>query len=49
MSSKVSRENMPEYKYKAIDENGNPFSDVVEADSLEMANNILIARVYTPG
>ena len=39
---------MPEYKYKAIDENGNPFSDVVEADSLEMANNILIARGYIP-
>lgn len=39
---------MPKYAFQAINENGNTFSDVIEADSIEMANNMITARGYIP-
>ena len=39
---------MPKYTFQAINENGNTFSDVIEADSIDMANSILTARGYIP-
>ena len=39
---------MPIFSYKAIDGKGKTISDVVEADSIEMANNIILARGYIP-
>jgi len=39
---------MPKFSYQAINENGKTISDVVEADSIEMANNIILARGYIP-
>ena len=39
---------MRKYTYKALNENGNPVSGVVEAESVEMVNNILAARGYIP-
>ena len=39
---------MPKYTFQAINENGNTFSDVIEADSIDMANSILSARGYIP-
>lgn len=39
---------MPKFLYQAINESGNTISDVVEAESIEMANNILVARGYIP-
>ena len=39
---------MPKYTYRAINESGTTLSDVLEADSVEMANSILTARGYIP-
>lgn len=39
---------MPVYKFRAINESGSTFSDVVEAESVEMVNSILTARGYIP-
>ncbi len=39
---------MPKYIYKAINEIGNAVSGVIEAESLETANNALIARGNIP-
>jgi len=39
---------MPKYTFQAINENGNTFSDVLEADSVDMANSIITARGYIP-
>ncbi len=39
---------MPVYKFQAINERGSTFSDVIEAESVEMANSILTARGYIP-
>jgi type IV pilus assembly protein PilC len=39
---------MPKYTFQAINENGNTFSDVLEADSIDMANSIITARGYIP-
>lgn len=39
---------MPKYTFQAINENGNTFSDVIEADSIDMANSIISARGYIP-
>lgn len=39
---------MPKFSYSAINESGKTVSDVLEADSVEMANNTLIARGYIP-
>jgi type II secretory pathway component PulF len=39
---------MPKFSYRAINESGQTISDVLEADSIEMANNTLIARGYIP-
>ncbi len=37
---------MPKFFYQAINENGNTISGVVEAESIEMTNNILTSRGY---
>jgi type II secretory pathway component PulF len=39
---------MPKYNFQAINENGNTFSDVIEADSIDMANSMIMARGYIP-
>jgi type IV pilus assembly protein PilC len=39
---------MPKYNYQAINESGTTLSDVLEADSVEMANSIITARGYIP-
>lgn len=39
---------MPKYSYQAINESGNIISGDLEADSLDMANNILTAKGYIP-
>jgi len=39
---------MPIFSYKAIDENGETITDVVEAESIDMANSTLLARGYIP-
>ncbi|MEW6673270.1 MAG: type II secretion system F family protein [Thermodesulfobacteriota bacterium] len=39
---------MPKYTFQAINESGNTFTDVLEADSIDMANNIITARGYIP-
>ena len=39
---------MPKYRYQALNENGAPFSDVVDADSVEAANAIITSRGYIP-
>jgi type IV pilus assembly protein PilC len=39
---------MPIFSYQAIDGKGKTVSDVVEADSIEMANSIILARGYIP-
>jgi len=39
---------MPSFAYQAIDESGKTISSVVEAESIEMANSILLARGYIP-
>ena len=39
---------MPKYNFQAINERGATFSDVVEADSIEMANSIISTRGYIP-
>ena len=39
---------MPKFSYQAINESGSTLSGVVEADSIEMATDILTARGYIP-
>ncbi len=39
---------MPKYHYKAINENGASLKEVVEADSVEIANSIITARGHIP-
>ena len=39
---------MPKFSYKAINESGNTLSGVIEADSPEMATNILFERGHIP-
>ena len=39
---------MPEFFYKAINESGKTVSGEIQADSIEMANNILSTRGYIP-
>lgn len=39
---------MPKFSYRAINESGETVTDVLEADSAEMANSTLIARGYIP-
>jgi len=39
---------MPKYSYQAINESGNIVTGDLEADSIDMANSILIARGYIP-
>jgi len=39
---------MPTYSYQAINESGSMVTGEVEADSTDMANNILSARGYLP-
>ena len=39
---------MTKYSYQAINESGNTVSGDLEADSLDMANNILTSRGYIP-
>lgn len=39
---------MPNFSYKAINENGNTISGAIEADSLERATDILVSRGYIP-
>lgn len=39
---------MPKYTFQAINENGTTFSDVIEADSIDMASNIIAAHGYIP-
>ncbi len=39
---------MPRYTYKAINENGKAVSDVIEAESVETVNSMLLARGYIP-
>ncbi len=39
---------MPKYLYKAINESGKGVSDVIEAESVEIANSMLLARGYLP-
>jgi len=39
---------MPKFSYKAINESANTVSGVIEADSLEMATDILTERGYIP-
>lgn len=39
---------MPKFAYQAINENGNPVSGVIDADSRNAASNILNARGYIP-
>jgi len=39
---------MPKYNFRAINENGVTFSDVLEADSIDMANSIITSRGYIP-
>jgi len=39
---------MAKFVYQAIDEGGKTISSVVEAESVEMANSILLARGYIP-
>ena len=39
---------MPIYSYQAINESGSTVTGEIEADSTDMANNILAARGYLP-
>lgn len=39
---------MPKFSYQAINESGNTINGNLEADSLDMANNILMGRGYIP-
>ena len=39
---------MPTFTYQAINESGSVVSGEIEADSTDMANNILTARGYLP-
>ncbi|MGD2271792.1 MAG: type II secretion system F family protein [Desulfobacterales bacterium] len=39
---------MPKYSYQVITENGNTATGVLEADSIDAANNILSSRGYIP-
>lgn len=39
---------MPKFFYQAINENGNSISGTLEAESVEMTNNILTSRGYIP-
>lgn len=39
---------MPTYYYKALNETGNPLSGVLEAESIQNANTILLSRGLTP-
>ncbi|MFC1798552.1 type II secretion system F family protein [Thermodesulfobacteriota bacterium] len=39
---------MPKYTYQAINESGSTVSDVVEAESVEVANSAITARGYIP-
>lgn len=39
---------MPRYNFQAINENGNMFNDVVEADSIDIANDIIASRGFIP-
>lgn len=39
---------MPKFFYQAINENGNSISGTLEAESIEMINNILASRGYIP-
>ena len=39
---------MPKFSYQAIRDDGSTISGVVEAESVEMANNILLARGHIP-
>ena len=39
---------MPTYSYQAINESGSTVTGEIEADSTDMANNILSARGYLP-
>ena len=39
---------MQKFSFKAINENGETITDVVEAESIEMANSALLARGYIP-
>jgi len=39
---------MPKYSFQAINESGNTFSDVLEADSIDMANSIIMGRGFIP-
>ncbi|MFH1138461.1 MAG: type II secretion system F family protein [Pseudomonadota bacterium] len=39
---------MRKFTYKALNENGNPITGVLEAESVEMVNNILTSRGYIP-
>ena len=39
---------MPTYSYQAINESGSTVTGEVEAESTDMANNILSARGYLP-
>ncbi|MBW1841450.1 MAG: type II secretion system F family protein [Deltaproteobacteria bacterium] len=39
---------MPRFSYSAINESGEAINDVLEAESVEMANNALLARGYIP-
>jgi MSHA biogenesis protein MshG len=39
---------MPRYMYQAVNEQGRPVTDVLEADSAEMADSILMARGLMP-
>lgn len=39
---------MPKYTFQAINENGNTLTEVVEAESIDIANSIITARGYIP-
>ena len=39
---------MPKYRYQALNENGAPFSDVIDAESVDAANAIITARGHIP-
>lgn len=39
---------MPKFAYQAINENGATISGVIEAESAEMANNLLVVRGFIP-
>ena len=39
---------MPKYKFRAFNENGTTLSDIVEADSVDMANSIITSRGFIP-